>query len=93
MTICDSFKSMLRERGIGTHYCELPEHKWSMMYYNSSGETCACKATDDEVAMLLTDDTVAESFKMIGESVDEWDNNDKRQSLCDKALELMENGE
>jgi hypothetical protein len=88
--ICEGFKNSSG----GTHYCELEdEHKWSMMFTNGDGENCAINGTDEEVAHLLTDDYIANSFVMIGDSADEWKDEVKRQKLIDMALKLIKERE
>lgn len=88
--ICEQFKNSSG----GTHYCELEdEHKWSMMFTNGVGESCAINGTDEEVALLLTDDYIANSFVMIGDSADEWKDEVKRQKLIDMALKLIKERE
>ena len=85
--ICEEFK---RKAHAGTHYCELEgQHMWSMMFTNGEGESCAINGTDEEVALLLTDDYVANSFVMIGDSVSEWEVEEKRTALIDRALQII----
>tara|TARA_B100000029_G_scaffold508679_1_gene596162 strand:+ start:1243 stop:1545 length:303 start_codon:yes stop_codon:yes gene_type:complete len=85
MVMCSTFKDNVG----GTHYCELEgEHMWQMMFYNAEGESCAVHGTDEEVAVLLTDDVVANTFVMIGDSATEWEDESKRQALLDRALQL-----
>jgi D-tyrosyl-tRNA(Tyr) deacylase len=86
--MCQEFKDNYEG---GTHYCELEgQHMWQMMFYNSEGESCAVKGTDDEVARLLTDDVISNTFVMIGDSAIEWEDEEKRQALLDKALRLID---
>ena len=87
MVICSMFKDNIG----GTHYCELEgHHMWQMMFYNAEGESCAVNGTDDEVATLLTDDVISNTFVMIGDSATEWEDKEKRQALIDKALRLID---
>ena len=86
MVMCSMFKDNIG----GTHYCELEgHHMWQMMFYNAEGESCAVNGTDEEVAVLLTDDVIANSFVMIGDSANEWEDEGKRQALIDRALQLI----
>ena len=92
--ICEEFK---RKAHAGTHYCELEgQHMWSMMFTNGEGESCAINGTDEEVALLLTNvtetitvDNVANSFVMIGDSASEWEVEEKRTALIDRALQII----
>lgn len=88
--ICEEFKERVLQDGHYTHYCELEgQHLWSMIFTSSEGESCAVNGTDEEVAFLLTDDSVANSFVMIGESAKEWLDYEKRNPLIESALQKI----
>jgi hypothetical protein len=57
-----------------------------MMFYSSNDESCAVVGTDDEIAILLTDDTISNTFTMIGESAGQWEDDKQREELCNNAL-------
>ena len=83
--ICDEF--MIDDNAIHhKHEVKDKERVWSMMFYTSDDQSCAVVGTDDEIAILLTDDTISNTFTMIGESASQWEDEKQRNELLDNAL-------
>ena len=83
--VCSEF--MIDENSLHhKHEAKDKERVWSMMFYSSNDESCAVVGTDDEIAILLTDDTISNTFVMIGESASQWEDDKQREELCDNAL-------
>ena len=83
--ICDEF--MIDDKAIHhKHEVKDKERVWSMMFYTSDDQSCAVVGTDDEIAILLTDDTISNTFTMIGESASQWEDEKQRNELLDNAL-------
>jgi len=89
MSFCDGF---LDEDNAVHHHHEQKDNErvWSMMFYTSDDQSCAVVGTDDEIAWLLSDDTISGTFTMIGESVDQWQDDTQRNELLEKALAVIE---
>ena len=89
MSFCDGF---LDEDNAVHHHHEQKDNErvWSMMFYTSDDQSCAVVGTDDEIAWLLSDDTISGTFTMIGESVDQWQDDTQRNELLDKALAVID---
>jgi hypothetical protein len=88
--ICENFKE---DDNCYTHKCETKtEPTYGVMFNNDvgAGETCAVIVTEDELALLLTNSTVASTFTFIGEHADAWEDDEFRNRVCDKALEFIE---
>ena len=82
--ICSEF--MIENNSVHhKHETKANERTWSMMFY-SEDESCAIVGTDDEIAILLTDDTISSTFVMIGESASQWEDEKQRNELLDNAL-------
>ena len=83
--ICD--ECMIDDNAIHhKHEAKDKERVWSMMFYTSDDQSCAVVGTDDEIAILLTDDTISNTFVMIGESASQWEDDKQRSELIDNAL-------
>jgi hypothetical protein len=87
--ICDGF---LDEDNAVHHHHEQKdgERVWSMMFYTSDDQSCAVVGTDDEIAWLLSDDTISGTFTMIGDSVDQWEDEKQCDELIEKALAIID---
>ena len=66
------------------------ERVWQMMFYSSENESCAVVGTDDEIAWLLSDDTISGTFVMIGDSAGQWADEKQRNELLTKALAVID---
>ena len=83
--ICDEF--LIDDNAIHhKHEVKDKERVWSMMFYTSDDQSCAVVGTDDEVAILLTDDIISNTFVMICESASQWADDKQRKELCDNVL-------
>jgi len=89
MSFCDGF---LDEDNCIHHKHEQKDNErvWSMMFYTSDDQSCAVVGTDDEIAWLLSDDTISGTFVMIGESAKQWEDDKQRDELLEKALAVIE---
>ena len=89
MSFCDGF---LEDDNCIHHKHEQVDNErvWEMMFYTSEDESCAVVGTDDEIAWLLSDDTISGTFTRIGESASQWEDNEQRNELLDKALAVIE---
>jgi|TARA_B100001245_G_C22557362_1_gene278420 hypothetical protein len=63
---------------------------WEVMFYNYEGESCGVSVSDDEFCELLTEDQVANTFVVIGDSARVWEHEQTRQFILDKALQCIE---
>jgi len=77
-----------------THRGDKPDHTNQVFYENIAGERCASVLTDEEFSMLLTDDTVANTFQPIGDTFTKWQEDEAfRNRILDRALELIKEQE
>lgn len=66
--ICENFTE---DDNCYRHKCEQEdEPTYTMMFYNSSDESCGVRATIDELAYIFMDPVVMDTFMFVGESAD-----------------------